>query len=137
MNNKQEEFSAFVRKLCLEEGKKVMGIAFEKDSKKDKALMNKIFEQAGVGEAAHLFSESTTLEQAYEAIASAELVVGMRLHSLIFAHCIGTPFLAINYAEKNRGFLQAVHKEKQGINLEELTAEKLIQLYKEVSNSEA
>jgi len=42
------------------------------------------------------------------------IMVGMRLHSLIFATIAGTPILGIEYDAKIYNFLQIVHQENAG-----------------------
>jgi len=49
--------------------------------------------------------------EALEAIASASLLIGSRLHSLEFALLCGTPFVAIPYAPKVESFLRLVERE--------------------------
>lgn len=46
------------------------------------------------------------LESAFEIIGKASLIIGMRLHSLIFAAIQSVPFVAINYDIKIRGFMK-------------------------------
>jgi polysaccharide pyruvyl transferase CsaB len=56
-------------------------------------------------------------------------LIGMRLHSLIFASIENVPFIGIIYDKKVEEFLKEV--EVEGINLEELNSEKIFMLVKE------
>jgi len=46
----------------------------------------------------------TSLEEVFESISSADAVIGMRLHSLIFAALAGVPFLGLSYSPKVSAF---------------------------------
>lgn len=66
------------------------------------------------------------IEELRGMLASAELVVGMRLHSLIFAAAGGAPIVAISYDVKVDSFVKDSGA-KRIIALKDLTAEKLIE----------
>lgn len=129
MNNTTEAFSVFIRYLCLEKGMKVVGVPFEKSNQKDIQFLNKIFEQANVGNVATVWSTYRSERDVVEAIARAETMVGMRLHSLIFAEITHTPFIGIAYAEKVKALGKELGKEDQVIDLKTLTSEMLIEAY--------
>ncbi len=65
---------------------------------------------------AHLVENKAALElleaedypQAMEMIGRSELVIGMRLHSIIFAVLTQTPFLAISYSKKVKDFVETI-----------------------------
>ncbi len=65
-----------------------------------------------------------SIEELRGMLASAELVVGMRLHSLVFAASGGAPVLGISYDLKVSSFIKDSGA-KRLIELEELSAEKL------------
>lgn len=65
----------------------------------------------------HMTSETIVCDQPlsfreiFATIEDARLVVGMRLHSIIFAACIGTPFVGIPYAPKCESHLERLNTE--------------------------
>jgi polysaccharide pyruvyl transferase CsaB len=59
-------------------------------------------------ERCHVVGESPSPERANAIIGDADLVVGMRLHSLIFAVANARPFFAIDYSKKVGDFLSEV-----------------------------
>ncbi|MFA5855077.1 MAG: polysaccharide pyruvyl transferase family protein [Candidatus Gracilibacteria bacterium] len=50
--------------------------------------------------------EPVSARSAYEGIAKAKMLIGMRLHSIIMATCAGTSYVAIPYSPKVEGFLK-------------------------------
>ena len=66
-----------------------------------------------------------SIEELRGMLAQSELVVGMRLHSLIFAASLGTPIVGISYDVKVDSFIKDSGA-KYLIRLEKLTAEDLI-----------
>lgn len=128
--NIENSFSKFVQYLCLKEGKKVIGIPFEKGSKKDIGLLNKIFDHARVGDRATIWKDYHDDIDVIRAISCADAVIGMRLHSLIFAEITETPFVGVSYMEKVAGLGESLKKTNQIVDLEELSFEKLKAAYK-------
>jgi len=55
----EETFSKFIQYLCLEKGKKVVGIPFESGDSKDAKLLSNIFEQANVRKRAKIWENYT------------------------------------------------------------------------------
>ena len=66
-----------------------------------------------------------TVEELIGMLGSMELVVGMRLHSLIFATAGGTPVVGISYDVKVDSFIKDIGS-KYCIPMDELTADGLI-----------
>ncbi|MGI5822506.1 MAG: polysaccharide pyruvyl transferase CsaB [Dethiobacteria bacterium] len=60
-----------------------------------------------------------------------DLLIGMRLHALIFAALSGVPFIALPYDPKVNAFLKNIG-EKPAFSLEELTSQKLLAELKKV-----
>ncbi len=126
-------FKKFIQYLCLKEGKKVIGIPFEKSNKEDYQFLSTIFEQAGIEGNAQIWDKYTSEKEVIAAIAKAELVVGMRLHSLIFAQLTKTPFVGVAYMEKVTGFGKDLGKEKCIVPLDGISAKTLKEAYREVT----
>ena len=55
-----------------------------------------------------------------------DLLVGMRLHSLILAAAVGTPCIGLAYAPKVRGFMTLLGQPELTQELAELTCEALL-----------
>lgn len=66
---------------------------------------------------------SLTPVEAKSIIGSLDIMIGMRLHSLIFAYSTKVPFLGISYSKKVSAFLKSIGKE--GIEIENVSFEKL------------
>lgn len=124
------EFSKLIRYICLEKGKKVIGVPFENGSKKDVGLMSKIFEQAGVGERATIWKDYEDEIDVYNAIRTSDGVVGMRLHSLIFAAKAGVPFVGVSYMDKVAALGEELGKSDTILPLEGLSGKELITTFK-------
>jgi len=136
MNEMESSFSKFIHYLCEEKGKKVIGIPFEKDNQKDYQFLNKIFEQAGVGKKAKVWKNYMDDLDVIQAIALSEAVVGMRLHSLIFAEITQTPFVGISYMEKVSGLGETLKKPKCIVPLETVSFELLKEAYNASLNAD-
>jgi len=57
-----------------------------------------------------------------------DAMVTTRLHSMIFSNMVDTPFAAIEYAAKCTSLLEHYEKKENGIQLEEVTADKIISI---------
>lgn len=62
-------------------------------------------------------------------IKNMNFIIGMRLHSLIFSSLMNVPHLGIIYDNKVKEFLEEV--EQKGLEISEITAEKIYELIKE------
>ena len=63
--------------------------------------------------------------EAAELLASADLVVGMRLHSVILATAAGVPTLALSYMAKVRDYMSAIGQERFCVDVEDAGPERL------------
>ncbi|MBT5016609.1 hypothetical protein HN748_06440 [Candidatus Peregrinibacteria bacterium] len=123
----------FVQYLCVEQGKYMVGIPFEKANKKDLNLLSKIFDQQGVRNQSEIWANYKSEEEVLGVIQQAELLVGMRLHSLVFAHLTNTPFISIAYMEKVSAIVKTLNSQNPIIELKDLSFEKLKQAYERLS----
>jgi len=73
-------------------------------------------------------------EQLLSAYGLMDMLLGTRLHSVIFAFTQGVPVLAIAYQPKTIGVLRTVGLEQWVINIEEVTGTRLIQLLTQLWN---
>lgn len=132
--NHKNEIKKFVHYLCAEKGKYMVGISFDKNAKKDIALMNNIFDQEGVINRSEIWVDYKDEQDILKKINEADLVLGMRLHSLIFAHITKTPFIGISYMDKVRDVLGDMGYTKNIISLDEINLENLKEIYIKVSS---
>lgn len=129
MNDMVEPFSKLIHHVCLEKGRKVIGVPFEKNSRKDLELLNTIFEQAGVGERATIWKDYEDEIDVYNAIRTSDGVVGMRLHSLIFAAKAKVPFVGVSYMNKVAALGEELEKSDSILPLEGLSGERLLEVF--------
>lgn len=61
-------------------------------------------------------------------VKEADLLIGTRLHPIVFSYATGTPFISINFNEKNRSFLESVGLSEFGLEPSEVTTKRLIRL---------
>lgn len=66
------------------------------------------------------------LDEAVELLASADVVVGERLHAVVLAAACATPFVALEYRPKLRDFAQSVGAADQVIRTDQLDTEGLV-----------
>jgi polysaccharide pyruvyl transferase CsaB len=82
-----------------------------------------------MNEKATVINQQLNISEIFSIINSLDLLVGMRLHALIFAVKLNIPVLGISYEPKVDGFLNSINQ-TNFINIENITYEKLIQLFK-------
>lgn len=95
----------FIDWLWRNYGLKSVLVPFQSLQDSDQAIMNNIFAHVEEKSAAHLYVFTPDYRSVLELIAKAKAVVGMRLHSLIFATQTETPFLALSYSDKVSSFV--------------------------------
>ncbi len=72
-----------------------------------------------------VISEQLTIKETISVLAHMSLVVGMRLHSLIFAVENGVPGIGISYDMKVDGFLRSIGREDMTLHVEDVTCGQL------------
>ncbi len=96
------EYALCARRIRVELGVEVVFAAFQPSA--DLALAKEMAELSG----AMAVSFDMTPGQALGVVSKAQLIVGMRLHSLIFAASAGVPAVAIEYDPKVRALCERV-----------------------------
>ena len=61
-----------------------------------------------------------------------DLTLAIRLHAAVFSVIAGTPVIAINYLPKVEGFMNGIDAGQNLIQIDNITAERLLNLTKEV-----
>ncbi len=80
----------------------------------------------------YLLSERCAPQEMMTLLGGMDLVIGMRLHSLILAATMNVPVIGIAYDPKIIGFLSSINQEKYAINIEDLHVERCLSLVKSV-----
>ena len=75
-----------------------------------------------------VIEESLSSRNVFRVMGGLDLLIGMRLHALIFASICGVPFIALPYDPKVNAFLR--HVEKPGLSLESLNSAQLLESIK-------
>lgn len=103
-----KNIAQFIDWIYEKYGLKTLFIPFEEYHDFDQKEMDKIFVHIE-NKSSFLSHEFTfDIDQILQVIASASMVVGMRLHSVIFSVLTSTPFIAISYSSKISNFLQDI-----------------------------
>jgi polysaccharide pyruvyl transferase CsaB len=85
-------------------GSQVALLPFQRMNDDDRALLARILEAAGEPAGAVLIDPQTRPPELAAVIGRFDVMVGMRLHTLVLATAAGTPFVALPYQEKVREF---------------------------------
>ncbi len=75
----------------------------------------------------HLITKRITIKETISVLSRMSLVVGMRLHSLIFAVESGVPSIGISYDLKVDGFLRSIGREDAMLHIQDVTSEELME----------
>lgn len=121
----------FVNWLWEEKKLKTIFIPFQENVESD---MERFEALEKIIDNKNIFSSKKVEEdfrEALEIIARADYVVGMRLHSIIFAVLSKRPFLAISYSNKVKDFVRTLGLENW-IDYEEINFERLINKFNEI-----
>ena len=99
-----ERFSAAVSNICREYG--LVPVYLVMRSKEDKAVSQKLADLNGK---ARVIDSRGDIDKALAVIKSAEAVISMRLHTLIFAGAFGIPMIGICHDPKIKSFLELIY----------------------------
>ncbi len=100
-----------------EEGYRVTLLPFQTMHDDDRVVLCELYSHVARRDSVELVYEAERLPAIMKRIASAELVVGMRLHSLILSTVQGTPFIGLSYSDKVTNFCRAVGREESCFDL--------------------
>lgn len=75
----------------------------------------------------YLIKEQITIHETVSILSRMSMVVGMRLHSLIFAVKNGVPSIGISYDMKIDGFLRSIGREDVTLHIQTVTSEQLME----------
>ena len=82
-----------------------------------------------------IFSGWTDIQAVLNFVASCHMLIGERLHSLVFSAATYTPFISIEYRPKCRAFAETVGFEDYNIKTDTLVAERVMGMVKNLSDN--
>ena len=103
-------------------GKQLLLIPFQYPN--DMACARKL--QRALRHPAKILEQACDTSEMLSVIGNLDMLIGMRLHSLIFAAVMGVPFVALDYDPKVQGFVKTVGGSSAGA-ISDLTTEKILQ----------
>ncbi|MBN1458160.1 MAG: polysaccharide pyruvyl transferase family protein, partial [Armatimonadetes bacterium] len=107
-----ERMSRVVTGLIDALGAQVALLPFQRMNDDDRALLEQVVESASRPKHAVVVEPPGDPRELTAVLGCFDLVVGMRLHTLVLATAAGTPFVALPYQEKVREFAAAVGLEE-------------------------
>lgn len=66
------------------------------------------------------YNNYTNIEKSLDFLESLDVFVGQRLHSIIFASSVSTPFYALEYEPKTKDFLETINMNGYGVQVDRL-----------------
>jgi polysaccharide pyruvyl transferase WcaK-like protein len=110
-----QQFAATLQRLRAEGREVVMMSAFPNDDR----WAIEIMRRAGAPDMPYLAGYED-LDETSRLLASADLVIGERLHSVVLAASVGTPFVAVEYRPKLRDFARSVGRDDAVVRTDEI-----------------
>ncbi len=101
----------------------------------DFMLLKQVAQLCKIAKATEVISRAYQLPQILSHLQKAELVVGMRLHSLILSALVSTPMVALCYSDKVDGVMTMLEMSDQVIPLDEVSVSVLKQKIDDVLKS--
>ena len=129
------EVAAALDKFLETQNARVIFIPFQKETdalEDDAAAAQGVLSQMRHQDRARILSTVHSPEIVKGLLSSCTLVVGMRLHSLIFAAGAGVPAVALAYDPKVSGFMASLGLGHYALDLNEASVEKIFQLMNQV-----
>jgi polysaccharide pyruvyl transferase CsaB len=126
----KEKFETEIIKICnfliQERGFEIIALPFQKLIDDDEAYLASIKEKIENKKSFHVQKFSSDFNKIFDLYLNANLIIGMRLHSIILAHKFNKPFIALNYNEKVMGFCKSIRKEENCFNIEKFTRQNIL-----------
>ena len=119
----------FLKYLMDEEGYKVYLTHFGGGKVSDEQYMSKLFAQEMVNNENMQVYKNDSVKSVLSLIAGAQFVIGMRLHSLIFACIAKVPFIGIAYEAKVTQFGKSVNLDEFVLPLQNVSCDTLKEKY--------
>ncbi len=126
----------FLNWMIKEEDWEIKFINFQNGDRGDSTLHKEIIEMIHDKKKVKYIDKISNNEELFEHFLEAKCVLGMRLHSIITAIKTRTPFIAINYAPKVKGFLNYAKLNDYVLDPEELTSGGIFKHFTEIEKNE-
>lgn len=114
--SKLKNLAQFVDWLYQKKGLRTVLVPFQIIADSDAKPLEEIYNSVLNKNAAEIFEFTADYREVLKLMAKAKAVVGMRLHSLIFATLTETPFLALAYSQKVVSFVHSLQEEDYLLN---------------------
>lgn len=128
----KKNISIFLDWLIDKRGYEIKFIDFQGGEQQDYLLHKEIISLIRNQSKIYHLKHDHSIEKVLEEFASADFVLGMRLHSIISAIKTQTPFIALNYAPKIKNFLQYVRLSDHLFDIDQFEVEDLIRKFNEI-----
>lgn len=115
-----EIIAAYCDRLYAEHG--ITPLFIPMQYKEDESIALEVISK--MKEQGFILNRLLDVDEIFSVIASSKIVIGMRLHTLIYATTLGVPAIALSYDPKVTAFMQSLHQ-PLCINVDKLTVETL------------
>jgi polysaccharide pyruvyl transferase WcaK-like protein len=123
-------------KLLLDAGWSLTFVSFE--SRNNRYVQGAVEALGQVGtERVRVFNGYESLDRTLALFASAQMVIGEKLHATVLAAAVGTPFIALEYRPKCRDFAATMGFDPFVIRTDQLTASTLLEAVEEMNRHDA
>ena len=102
------------------------------DRARDASICEGVLALMKSSDKAYLLSERCTPRQMMTLLGEIDIVIGMRLHSLILAATMNVPVIGIIYDPKIIGFMSSINQDEYAIDIEDLHVERCLSLVESV-----
>jgi polysaccharide pyruvyl transferase CsaB len=130
-----DNLAQFIDWLWTERGMKSVLVPFQIIKDNDLDPLNKILDRVKNKECAEIFEYTSNYHKVIELMAKSSGVIGMRLHSLIFASLAHTPFIGLSYSQKVREFARKMEMEYFVLDFEVFGVEDLKSRFDSLMNN--
>lgn len=93
----------------------------------DETAIAQVFRLSRYPERLNPLPRLSSLDELTQRISQLDVMVGTRLHAVILAAGMGVPVVAIEYAPKVKGFMEAINQGPWSISLEDFTASQALE----------
>ncbi len=131
---KLKNLAQFIDWLYQKKGLETVLIPFQIIADNDIKPMQEICNNVVYKDAVQIFEYSADYRDTLKLMAKAKAVIGMRLHSLIFATLTETPFLALSYSQKVVSFVHALEQSDYLLKWSHFEAEDLRKNFEQMMN---
>jgi polysaccharide pyruvyl transferase CsaB len=124
----EREFAAAFDLFLEQTGGSVVFVPFQHlsgERENDRATAQRLLDHMRLRDKAAIFHDPATPENVFGALGECDLVLGMRLHALLFAANAGVPAVAVSYDPKVDEFIKRLGVEGFSVKVKDVTAPQL------------